>query len=46
MPLLPLNDGQVEMSSLHGCYRLGAPGGGIGTFKSRSFAAVVVSCAV
>ena len=25
MPLLPLNDGQVEKSSFHGCYRCGAP---------------------
>ena len=23
MPLSPLNDGQVEKSSFHGCYRLG-----------------------
>ena len=46
VPLLPLNDGQVEKSSFHGCYRLGTPGGWIGTFKSRSFVVVVVSCAV
>ena len=30
--LLPLNDGRVEKSSFHGCYRLGTPGGWIGTF--------------
>ena len=43
---LPLNDGQVEKSSFHGCYHFGASGGRIGTLKSRSFVAVVVSCAV
>ena len=46
MQLLPLNDGRVEKSSFHGCYRPGAPGGRIGIFQSRSFVAVVVSCAV
>ena len=46
MPLLPVNDGQVEKSSFHGCCRFGTPVGGIVTFKSCSFVAVVVSCAV
>ena len=26
MQLLPLNNGPVEKSSFHGCYRLGTPG--------------------
>ena len=43
---LPLNDGRVEKSSFHGCYLLGSRGGRIGTFQSRSFVAVVDSCAV
>ena len=33
--LWPLNDGRVEKSSFHGCYRLGTPGGWIGTLRSR-----------
>ena len=41
--LLPLNDGRVEKSSFHGCYRLGTPGGWIGTLQSRS---LVISWAV
>ena len=44
--LLPLNDDEVEKSSFQERYRLGTPGGWIGTFKSCSFVAVVVSCAV
>ena len=32
-----LQYGRVEKSSFHGCYRLGTPGGWIGTFQSRSF---------
>ena len=41
-----LQCGGVEKSSFQGCYRLGTPGGRIGTFQSRSFMAVVVSWAV
>ena len=47
MQLLPLNDGWVEKSChFTAVTALGTPGGGIGTFQSRSFVAVVVSWAV
>ena len=42
MQVLPLHYGQVEKSPFHGRYHRS----GIGTLESRSFAAVVVSCAV
>ena len=46
MQHLPLNDGQVEKSSFHGRCHFGTSVGRIGTLESRSFVAVVVSCAV
>ena len=46
MQFLPLSDDQVEKSSFHGRCHLGTSVGSIGTLKSRSFVAVVVSCAV
>ena len=46
MQHLPLNDGQVEKSSFHGRCYFGTSVGRPGTLESRSFVAVVVSCAV
>ena len=46
MQHLPLNDGQVEKTSFHGRCHFETSLGRIGTLESRSFAAVVVSCAV
>ena len=46
MQHLPLNDGQVEKSSFHGRCHFGTSVGRTGTLESRSFVAVVVSCAV
>ena len=43
MQHLPLNDGQVEKSSLHGRCHFGTSVGRTGTLESRSFVAVVVS---
>ena len=43
---IPLNDGQVEKSSSHGRCYFGISVGRTGTLESRSFVAVVVSCAV
>ena len=46
MHILRLSDGQVDKSSFHGRWHFGTTGGRIGTLESRSFVAVVVSCAV
>ena len=45
MQHLPPNDGQVEKSSLHGRCHFGTSVGRTGTLESRSFVAVVDSCA-
>ena len=43
---MPLNDGGVEKSSFHSRCHFGTSVGPTGTLESRSFVAVVVSCAV
>ena len=43
---IPLNDGKVEKSSFHSRCCFGTSVGRTGTLESRSFVAVVVSCAV
>ena len=46
MQFLSLDDGQVEKSSSHGRCHFGTSVGGTRSLESRSFMAVVVSCAV